>query len=137
MRLGRACESLQAFVIGVEHGGYGPRFVDLDPMGLGRCIGTTKFSFTYRYLFAIHLAIAYPVEAPKSLRVSVEGETEEDSLRGNVVVLKKGDEDICGLTDFDIKVIKDNITMLTDNRGCFLRLTNVTRGCRPMVLADA
>ena len=134
MRFAKACQPVQGFVVGTECNEYGPRSVTLDPAGFERFLGIGRFAFTYRYLFTMHLAVAYAVRVPMNARVSVQGLRADDVVKGDVVILRETDEGPDGLSDFEVDTIRSNLSMFTDDRGNFYRLENTTPARREMAV---
>jgi len=136
MKLPNACASVLAFVIGTECNEYGPKFISLDPPSMERYLGTGKFGFTYRYLYSIHLALAYRVSVAPDARISVKGLRAGDIIKGSVIIFKKADAGPEGLSEFEVNAIRDSIVMLADVRGNFLRLEGVSDVSRPMAVCE-
>ncbi|AMK13757.1 hypothetical protein AUP07_0708 [methanogenic archaeon mixed culture ISO4-G1] len=127
MFIKQACESVVAFIVGTECNVYGPRRITLDPSGFEEYLGIGRFAFTYVYLGLIPLVIAYAVKVTDNSRQTIISLDSDLCIKGDVIILKNTKDGPSGLSEFEINVIRNNLSMLTDDGGNFYRLENITK----------
>lgn len=117
MRFDRLGEEIRCFVISSGAGCFGDRVVKEDPETLKGILGGV-FSFTTRYLYMVPLYIFYADKTDVDAPVTVRGEdvgNRKDVIKGDVVIFARDGDRLRDLTDFDVEVLKDNVTLEKDD----------------------
>ena len=136
MRFANIGEKLKGFVMAPNQGIYGVIEEPVDPAMLRSYVGYEYVSRTTRYLYVTPLTVFYADKVPAGSPDTLTGLEKDDCIRGDVVIYGQ-DGGIRGLTDFEIALIKGNISLEKDDAcGSYAELSGLSMRPRQMPRDD-